>query len=58
MANMTNPLSGDKNHTVILNDLPDDLAEKLFEVAEESGVSPSELAQGLISRHVDNGDDE
>jgi len=55
---MTNPLSGDKNHTVILNDLPDDLAEKLFEVAEESGVSPSELAQGLISRHVDNGDDE
>jgi hypothetical protein len=55
---MTNPLSGDKNHTVILNDLPDNLAEKLFELAEERGVSPGELAQGLISRHVDNRDDE
>ncbi len=55
---MTNPLSGDKSHTVILNDLPDDLAGKLFALAEERGVSQSELAQGLISRHVDNRDDE
>ena len=55
---MTNPLSGDKNHTVLLNDLPDDLAEKLFALAAARGVSPGELAQGLISRHVDNGDDE
>jgi hypothetical protein len=55
---MTNPLSGDKNHTVILNDLPDDLAEKLFALAEERGVSPGELAQELISRHLGSHHDE
>ena len=53
MANMTNPLSGDKNCTVILNDLPSDLTEKLSRLAGERGMSTGELAEGLITRHLE-----
>jgi hypothetical protein len=54
MANMTNPLSGDKI-TVILKDLPDDIAEELARQAAQRGIAASELAQELISRHVEAG---
>ena len=53
MANMTNPLSGDKNCTIVLKDLPNDLAEELARQAEERGLEVSDLAKELISRHVE-----
>ena len=53
MANMTIPLSGDKNCTVILNDLPSDLTEQLSRLAAERGMSTGELAEGLITRHLE-----
>ncbi len=55
---MTNPLSENKGHTVILNHLPEGLAEELCRLAEERGMSPSEFVQGLISRHIEACDDE
>ena len=57
MANMTNPLSGDKNFTVILNDLPSDLTEKLSRLAAERGMSTGEVAEGLITRHLETDGD-
>ena len=55
MCNMTNPLSGDKNCTIVLHDLPTHLAEELARQAEERGLAVSDLAQELISRHVEAG---
>lgn len=57
MANMTNPLSGDNNCTVILNDLPSDLTEKLSRLAAERGMSTGEVAEGLITRHLETDGD-
>ena len=55
MANMTNPLSVDKNRTIVLQDLPSDLAEELARQAEDRGLAVSDLAQELINRHVEAG---
>ena len=55
MANMTNPLSVDKNHTIVLQDLPNDLNEELARQAAGRGLAASDLAQELITRHVEAG---
>ena len=55
MANMTNPLSVDKNRTIVLQDLPNDLTEELARQAAGRGLAASDLAQELINRHVEAG---
>jgi hypothetical protein len=51
---MTNPISWERT-TVILKDLPNDLVEELGRQAEQRGIAASELAQELISRHIEAG---